>query len=55
MIPFKYILITRKNCGYVFTLLDLHIIRWNMQKILGVSIKLRKKEIFEGGWGIVEF
>ena len=49
----KGILITRTNFGYIFTLLDLHIGRWKMQK--NTSIKLRKKEIFEGGWGILEF
>ena len=32
MIPFKYILISRKNRGYFFTLFDLHIVRWKMPK-----------------------
>ena len=52
MIPFKYILIIRTNFGYLFTLLDLHIVRW---KKLDTSIKLRKKEIFEDGWGILDY
>ena len=46
MIPFKYILITRTNFGYFFTLIDFHIVRWKIQKKLSASIKLRKKEIF---------
>ena len=54
MLPFKYILITRTNLVYIFTPLDLHIIGWKMQK-MGSSIKLRKKEIVEGGLGFLEF
>ena len=55
MIPFKYILITRANFGYFF-----HTVRFAYHKMkdtkkLGASIKLRKKDIFEGGWGILEF
>ena len=37
-----------------FTLLHLHIVRRKMQKI-GAFNKLRKKEIFEEGWSILEF
>ena len=55
MITFKYVLITRKNFGYFFKLLHLHIIRLKMPKKWNASIKLRKKEIFEGGSGILEF
>ena len=46
MIPFKYILIT---------LFDLYVLRWQMQKQLGASFKLRKKEMFEDGRGTLEF
>ena len=47
--------ITRTNFGYFF-----HTVRFANHKMkdakkLGASIKLRKKEIFEGGWGILEF
>ena len=38
-----------------FTLLDSHIVRWKIQKKSGAFIKLRKKEIVEDGWGILEF
>ena len=55
MIPFKYILIIHTNFKYFFTPLDLLIVRWQMQKKLGASIKLRNKEIFEDGWIILEF
>ena len=49
MIPFKYILITRTNFGYLF-----HPDRFAYRKVkdateLGASIKLRKKEILKVG------
>ena len=49
MIPFKYIFITRTNFGYFF-----HTVRFAYRKMkdakkIGASMKLREKEIFEGG------
>ena len=47
--------------NYSYKLLIIfHTVRFAYRKIkdakkLGASIKLRKKEIFEGGWGILEF
>ena len=43
------------NFGYFF-----HAVRFAYRKMkdakkLGASIKLRKKEIFEDGWGLLEF
>ena len=55
MIPFKYILITRTNFEYFFRIVKFAYHKMKDEKILGVSIKLRKKEIVEDGWGILEF
>ena len=54
MISFKYILITRTNFGYFFTLRFAYR-KMKDAKKLGASIKLREKEIFEDGWGTLEF
>ena len=55
MIPFKYNLITRTNFGYFFHTAGVAYRKMNDAKKLGASIKLRKKEMFEGGWGILGF
>ena len=54
MIPFKYVLITRTTFGYFFHTVRFAYRMMKHAKKLGASIKLRKKEIFEDGWGILD-
>ena len=55
----NYIVQIHFNCSYKLRIY-FHTVRFAYRKMkdakkLGASIKLRKEEIFEGGWGILKF